>query len=371
MPISSKTLAALAFAVSLLGLPGPEAWAGARSFDKAPAAATLIYEEGMRAYNQGDMAQAISLLRDAADQGVFLSQYYLARIYSARGERYANRAEAYQLYKRIAADNADSDPQMNIRAPFVARSELELARYLQTGIPELDLVADAAAARDHLVRAAQIFGDADAQFDLAKLDLDSPDTRRAGLDLLSNVAVRRGHPGAMVLLSQLYLTGEYVGQVRPDLAFAYANLAVENAPDADRIWTEENFQGVFCQTTLADRELARSLMLKIRGESEETPYESSEQVEEVNGRVTWRCSDGERVASPASGKAKLPAQNAVDTPEADAALPAASDIAGATGANKSYRPAGNLPEGMSGFVPLGLTLDKLEAPGGGTSLSDQ
>jgi uncharacterized protein len=324
----------------------------ASSSVQEPAAATLALDEGMRAFNAGDMPSAIKLLSAAADEHVFLAQYYLARIYSTRGTRYANRAAAYQLYNSIAVENADRDPEFDFRAPFVARSELELARYLQTGIPELSIAADPIAARDHLVRAAQIFGDADAQFELAKLDLANADTQRAGLDLLETVADQRGHAGALAFLSQLWLTGRYVGSVRPSYAFAYASLAIENAPVQDRIWIKQNFQRVFCATTVADREQGAELLPQLRDQNEDrqsTPADIVTHVADDDlAGVTWRCRDGEVVTSPVRGVVA-------------SAQPAGTNIPGDEAQPGSgYRPAaGNDEDGIS---PAGMTLEQLEMP---------
>jgi hypothetical protein len=300
----------------------------------------------VRALSQGDLDAAARLLRTAADHRstkhyVLFAQFHLAQLYGTPGTRHSNRASAYELFSRIAINHAGIDPQLDWRNTFVGRAEFEMARYLKAGIAELDLAPDAAAARDHLVRAAQIFGDPDAQLELAKLDLENDDTRRAGLDLLSTVAEQRGHSEALAYLSELYVTGEYVGRVEPELSYAYAMLAVENARNHERPYIESIYQRVFCRTSLADRERGMAMLAELRALNEETrsgkPARNAE-LESITSGVTWRCGDGAVVASPVA-PLLLPAPKAF--------------VADGSGvAKRDYRPAAG-----GGAADQGITLE--------------
>jgi TPR repeat protein len=75
------------------------------------------------------------------------------------------------LFRKLADENADADPDEGHRAPFVAKALTALAGYLRTGVPELKVAPDLDRAIECLQNAATSFGDQDAQFELAKIYL--------------------------------------------------------------------------------------------------------------------------------------------------------------------------------------------------------
>jgi uncharacterized protein len=226
---------------------------------KSPEAA---FEQGMGSWRGGFVEQAIPALRYAADHDVFLAQYYLARIFADSSTPYTDHAAAYQLYKKIALDHANVDPDDDQRAAFVARSLTALAGYVRTGLPQIGVRPDTARAVEYLRHAAQFFNDEEAQYDLAKIFLQGdgvPADPRAGLHYLSALT-QRGHAGAQALLAEIYWRGRYGIKRDEQRAFALVTVAVENAPDAERVWIEDMYHKIYCGMATGTRSQTESLV---------------------------------------------------------------------------------------------------------------
>ena len=93
------------------------------------------FEQGLGAYKSGYYEIAIPALEEAAAKGAelnkFFAEFYLARIYSDNASAVTDHAKAYELFQKLADDNADVDPDDGQRAPFVAKALTALAGYLR------------------------------------------------------------------------------------------------------------------------------------------------------------------------------------------------------------------------------------------------
>jgi TPR repeat protein len=224
--------------------------------------AEAAYDQGMGAWRGGFVEQAIPALKFAADGNVFFAQFYLARIYADNGTPYTNHPAAFELYNKIARDYANIDPDDDLRAPFVARAFTTLAGYARHGLAQINVAPDAARAVELLRHASQFFNDQEAQFELAKHHLRGEGTRQdtpTGLHWLSTLATR-GHAGAQAYLADVYWRGRY-GVPRDQLrAFALISVAVENAPDSERIWIEDIHHLIFCGASSGVRTQAEGVV---------------------------------------------------------------------------------------------------------------
>src|SRR6185436_12963520 len=123
MRISSGVVAALAIAAAGV------AWAGGDGVKYASPQAA--FEQGLGAYKSGYYEIAIPALEEAAKSGPelnrFFAEFYLARIYSDNSSALTNHAKAYELFQKLATENADADPEDGRRAPFVAKALTALA----------------------------------------------------------------------------------------------------------------------------------------------------------------------------------------------------------------------------------------------------
>ena len=211
----------------------------------------VAFEQGLGAYKAGYYEIARPALEFAADQGEgdqrFLAEFYLARLLADNTGNQTNHERAYELYQKIANENADTDPDDVRRAPYVARTLTALADYVRRGLPAAGLKADPERATEYLEFAATFFNDRDAQFELAKVYLGSGDGGgdvRRGTHNLS-ILVQQGHAGAQAFLADLHWRGKFVNKDE-HRALALATMAMENAPASERIWIEDTYQSIYC-----------------------------------------------------------------------------------------------------------------------------
>ncbi len=210
------------------------------------------YSVARQALIEHDYARALPDLKYAADHGVFIAQYYVARLYAMNGQPFTNHAKAFQLFERLVATYRGVDPYLDNRAPFVAKAELLLAFYYRSGIQSAGVPADALKAKAHLEHAALRLVDTDARYELGMMDLQNQETIARGLDALDDLAQNKHHAAAAAQIAQFYSQGRYA-QKSPDQALAYASLAMKLASDADRFWISDIYQTIYCQTGSSDR----------------------------------------------------------------------------------------------------------------------
>jgi hypothetical protein len=242
------------------------AWGSEPRTATAPGAA---FERGVAAYNTGVYSMAVPELVEAAasgsDTAKFFAEYYLARIYADTTSGQTNHAKAFMLFRKLADEFAEVDPEEDYRAPFVAKSLIMLAGYTKSGLRELQLAANPRKAANYLHHAALFFGDKEAQLELAKLYLSgdrSRDDVRRGLHYLSTLS-EQSYPAAQALLAEQMWIGEHV-KVDQRRALALITMAAERAPAHDRIWIEETYHSMFCAASQGTREEADGLMARWR-----------------------------------------------------------------------------------------------------------
>ena len=309
--------------------------AGAAAAQQQPAAhpaGQSALERGLRAYQAGKQEAAIPALMevaatgDAADR--FFAEFYLARVYSEGAP--GDHSKAYVLFRKIADENVEVDPDRSQRAPFVAKALIALARYLQTGIEEIDLPANPRRAADYLYHAATFFGDKDAQFELARTYLSGEGSAgeiRLGLHYLA-VLTEASHPAAQAVLADLFWRGRHVKK-DDARALALATIAVANAPAHERMWIEESYATMFCATPPATREAAGGLVARWRKAFARPSPEPSGLV--ANDLLPERrCANGEAVAI-----ARAPGADAPAGPPSHAA-----PVKGAAASPAAFRSAG-------------------------------
>ena len=309
MPISkSYILAGIASLVALLVASAVPAIAqqSRKPVFKTPEAA---YEQGMSQWRSGYVELAIPALRHAADHEVFLAQYYLARILADNGTPYTDHVAAYQLYRKLALEHANIDPEDDKRKVFVARSLTALAAYVRRGLPQADVRPDPARAVEYLRHAAQFFNDEEAQFDLARMYLQGdgvPQDTRAGLHWLSALT-QRGHAGAQAFLADIYWRGRYNVMRDPTRAFALITVAVEHAPENERVWIEDIYQNIYCGAPAGTRTQAQGMVADWRQKyGRTTAGGTRSSLGALLPQAARSCSNGETVPPPRTNLEKSP-----------------------------------------------------------------
>lgn len=233
--------------VALAATAGPASAQGEIKFSSVDEA----FHQGAGAYVRGQYEIAVPALEAATRMGAFYAPFYLARIYSGSHPAYLDQARAYHLYEQIVSKYAGVvDPADVRRAPTVAKAMTAMAKYLLNGLPDAGVRPDRRRAISLLRYAATYYGEDDAQFELARLQLTGDNNGRsvrAALYRLSRLA-KRCHAGAQATLANLMWLGRYPELLQGDSgeALALATRAVQCAPAHERMWIKDIHQRIFC-----------------------------------------------------------------------------------------------------------------------------
>ncbi|BBF92530.1 tetratricopeptide repeat protein [Blastochloris tepida] len=270
MRISDGVISAL-FAVALTAPVAfaldPSAGLGERSASVAPVLAldpgrtgersTIeAFRAGTKSYMAGDKGEALKSLQYAANQGHTGATWKLGRMYADGDGVRRDELKAYEYFRRIAnlhADDAPGSPQ----APFVANAFVELGGFFLRGIPNTAVVRDPVRAREMFHYAASWFGDADAQYHLARLYLEGVGTEREPLTAARwlGLAAQKGQYQAQALLGALLFKGEGVPR-QAARGLMWLTLAREAAATADDGWIVDTYDNAFKVATEDERAVA-------------------------------------------------------------------------------------------------------------------
>src|SRR5438270_8270113 len=121
---------------------------------------------------------SLSALQYAAEGGHPIAQWKLGRMYASGDGVAQDDVRAFEYFTRIANAHAEDNPSAP-QAQIVANAFVALGRYYLSGIPNSKVKADQDRAREMFSYAASYFGNADAQYDLARLYLKTADASRA------------------------------------------------------------------------------------------------------------------------------------------------------------------------------------------------
>ncbi|MGQ0457688.1 MAG: tetratricopeptide repeat protein [Hyphomicrobium sp.] len=265
-------------------------------------------KQGISAFNGGYYELALPALEAANGANAALGKFYLARIYADNDGAYTNHAKAYELFKQLADQLRDVDPDDSEMAPIAAMSLTAVSSYVRRGLPEAKVKPDVEAADSELQRAALFFNNEDAQFEMAKVFLrgEGPDIKLgveadpsskvvAGRHWLSKLS-RKGHPGAQAFLADLLWRGKFVDK-DPATALNLIDVAVANAPAHERVWIEDIYQNIYCNAGEGVREQATGRVAEWRdnyGRDQEAPA-SKDGLEELAAAPERTCANGEPV----------------------------------------------------------------------------
>jgi TPR repeat protein len=283
----------------------------------APAAAEALtfrsaddaLKQGISAYNGGFYELALPALEAARGADGVLGTFYMARIFADNDGAYTNHYKAYQLYKQLADQLRDVDPDDDNLAPIAAKSLTAVSNYVRSGLPDAKVAADPEAADRELQRAALFFNNEDAQFEMAKVFLrgEGPDLNLGGEDDPSSKVVagrhwlsrlsRKGHPGAQAFLADLLWRGKFV-EKDPATALNLIDVAVANAPAHERVWIDDIYQNIYCNAGSGVRQQATGRVAEWRnryGRYQEPPASKDGLDDMLQADPVRTCANGELV----------------------------------------------------------------------------
>jgi hypothetical protein len=232
--------------------------------DDAPpyASATEAYRQGATALKSGMPATAVPALEYAAKRGVLGAQVKLARAYANGRDLPKDDAKAFTYFQQIADQQADINPRSPI-AKYASEAFVALGQYYLDGIPEVSLVSNPAYAGQLFRHAASYFGNAEAQYRLARLYMNGDGVEK-NVGLAVNwlaTAAKKQHPASQATLGEILWRGEDVRQRRAR-GLALIMLAHQNASanGKEPRWISDLYGEAFGKSDNATRKEARALL---------------------------------------------------------------------------------------------------------------
>jgi TPR repeat protein len=291
--------------------------------------ATDAYRTGIAELKSGDTDAGLPALEYAADRGVLGAQLKLARIYASGNGVTKDSAKAFSYYRQIANQRADISPLSPV-AKYVAEAFVALGGYYLDGIPPLVVTKDPVRAANLFRHAASYFGNADAQYRLARLYLDGTGVEK-NVGLAINwlaTAAKKQHAEAQATLGELLWRSNDDVRQRRARGLALIMLAHENAKVGgnEPEWINDLYAETQQAATAMLRKQAASMMPALGGPVLDVP-------------TTTKATAAEDLLVPASGGATA------------ASSPGPSAAAG-TIATDAVAPAAQTADKMS--VPLGF-----------------
>jgi len=199
---------------------------------------------------------SLTSLQYAAEGGHPIAQWKLGRMYADGDGVAQDDLRAFEYFSRIANAHAEDSPSAP-QAAIVANAFVALGRYYLNGIPNSKIKPDSERAREMFSYAASYFGNADAQYDLARLYLKgvdaTPNEVAVGLRWMGQAA-RKGQHLAQAQLGEMLFNGD---RMRPQRArgLMFLTLACENATP-DEAWIKDTYNRAVATATEDERAMA-------------------------------------------------------------------------------------------------------------------
>ena len=203
---------------------------------------------------------ALTSLQYAAEGGHPIAQWKLGRMYADGDGVAQDDLRAFEYFSRIAnahAEDSPSEPQ----AAIVANAFVALGRYYLNGIPNSKIKSDPERAREMFSYAASYFGNADAQYDLARLYLKSAgsshDDFRYGARWLG-LAAQKGQHQAQAMLGQMLFNGDQLPR-QAARGLMWLTLARDSATP-DETWIKDSYNKAIAKASEDDRAMALKML---------------------------------------------------------------------------------------------------------------
>jgi TPR repeat protein len=205
-------------------------------------------------------APSLNSLQYAAEGGHPVAQWKLGRMYADGDGVIQDDVRAFEYFSRIANAHAEDSPSAP-QATIVANAFVALGRYYLNGIPNSKIKADTDRAREMFSYAASYFGNADAQYDLARLYLKTPDASRDDFRYGARwlgLAAQKGQHQAQAMLGQMLFNGDRLPR-QAARGLMWLTLARDNAAP-DESWIRESYNRAFTKASDEDRAVALQML---------------------------------------------------------------------------------------------------------------
>jgi TPR repeat protein len=203
---------------------------------------------------------SLTSLQYAAEGGHPVAQWKLGRMYASGDGVTQDDLRAFEYFSRIANAHAEDSPSAP-QAAIVANAFVALGRYYLNGIPNSKITSDPDRAREMFSYAASYFGNADAQYDLARLYLKSAGTSRDDFRYAARwlgLAAQKGQHEAQALLGQMLFNGDQLPR-QAARGLMWLTLARDSA-GPDEIWIKESYNKAISRASDDDRAMALQML---------------------------------------------------------------------------------------------------------------
>jgi uncharacterized protein len=214
---------------------------------------------GMAVKNAVPAPNSLIALQYAAEGGHPVAQWRLGRMYADGDGVDRDDLRAFDYFSRIANQHAEDSPSAP-QAQIVANAFVALGRYYRDGIPNTRVKSDRERAREMFHYAASYFGNADAQYNLARMYLEGAGSQRDpkyAARWLSQAA-QKGQFQAQALLGQMLFNGDLLPK-QSARGLMWLTLARDNA-GPDEIWINEVYTSALKRASEDDRAMAGRLL---------------------------------------------------------------------------------------------------------------
>jgi TPR repeat protein len=214
--------------------------------------------QGLAGYHAGDFAASVKALKYAADGGQPLAQWKLGQMYATGDGVPSDHHTAYQYFAQIirAYDADRSDPR---ERSIVASAFVSVGSYNLSGIPNTSVRRSPERALEMFHFAATNFGDANAQYQLARMYLDGNGVKRdarVAIQWLSHAA-EKNHVEAQAVLGNILFSSTSNPPGRRARGLMYLILAKEAAGDRpEEQWIVDHYHGAMSRASDEDKQRA-------------------------------------------------------------------------------------------------------------------
>lgn len=267
MRTSDRIIFALMLGIAPLALPSPSAAFDGAPVNQEPTIPVATAQSGgpgaalrKSVPQAGPSDSSLTALQYQAEGGHPVAQWKLGRMY-ANGDGVAqDDLRAFDYFSRIANAHAEDSPSAP-QAQIVANAFVALGRYYLSGIPNSKVTADPDRAREMFSYAASYFGNADAQYDLARMYLKTADASRDDFRYGARwlgLAAQKGQHQAQALLGQMLFNGDRLPR-QPARGLMWLTLARDSA-SPDEAWIKESYNRAFAKASDDDRAMALQML---------------------------------------------------------------------------------------------------------------
>jgi uncharacterized protein len=215
---------------------------------------------GLENLKAGDTRSSIAALAYAAANGQPIARWKLGEMYANGDGVPRDDVKAYHYFNQLVVGYDEDQPdQRDLSA--ISNAFVAVGVYCLNGIPDSDVRPDPRRAHELFQYAATIFGDPNAQYNLAHMYMIGagglPKDNIAAIRWLA-LAAKQGHPPSQALLGHMLFVGDGVPSQRAR-GLMWLEVAKDGASSPNDQWISQLYQRDFQAATNGDRRSAAAL----------------------------------------------------------------------------------------------------------------